>query len=58
MDSVTFIDKVVTPLAGGLGVYFGASYVPALKHLSKGTKVLMALAVVVILGSLKWFANI
>ncbi len=58
MDAATFIDKVLTPLAGGVGLYLATLSSPNLKSQSKGAKALMIVAVVVTLGCLKWLAVI
>jgi hypothetical protein len=56
MDAPTFIDKVLTPLGAGVGVYLGISFSPMLRQQSKLAKGLVVAAVVIILGGLKWFA--
>ncbi|ESW64303.1 hypothetical protein X769_15460 [Mesorhizobium sp. LSJC268A00] len=55
MNAVEFIDKVLTPLGGGLGVLLACRFSPQLRaQVRPGLELVMAVIVVLILGAIKW----
>lgn len=55
MNAVEVIDKILTPLGGGLGVLLACRFSPQLRPLVKpGLEYVIAAIVVLILGAIKW----
>lgn len=55
MNAVEFIDKILTPLGGGLGVLLASRFSPQLHaQVKPGWEYVMAAIVVLILGAIKW----
>lgn len=55
MDLAEFIDKVLTPLGGGLGVLLAYRFSPRLRaQVKPGREYATAAIIVLILGAIKW----
>ncbi|CAM5590423.1 hypothetical protein MAUB1S_09966 [Mycolicibacterium aubagnense] len=54
MTLAEFIDKVLTPLAAGLGMYLATRFSARMREQSNKVTALQVVAVVVIVGGLKW----
>ena len=54
MNAAEFIDKILTPLGAGLGMYLATRFSPRLREQSSKAIALQVIAVVVVFGGLKW----
>ncbi|WP_292158571.1 hypothetical protein [Mesorhizobium sp.] len=56
MSAAEFIDKVLTPVGGGVGVFLAFRWSPQLKTQPMSVALLGAVSVALILAALKWLA--